>query len=238
MPGLPLRRYVIMPKQGFENVALESSTLMPAVQPIALTARVKGLKSPSMRVLDSIGDTGPNLVEIPAEGELSFRLSNPDLKIVPEVIYHRLWYWPNVEKRPARKSAARKPKVKARGGRVKVVGKSMAVVAVGSTLTVVDDANDKPLRGAHVVVFTDYQSRTGDEGDSSANGVVRLNSISARQALERDTFMDHQVIGATTQRALRSQRLRRFACRPSMSPSRPCYCASFTVNCRRMPAEE
>jgi subtilisin len=185
MAGLSLRRYVIMPKEGFENAALKASTLIPTVQPVALTARVKGVKSPSMRVLDSIGDTGPKLVEMPAEGELSFRLSNPELKIVPEVIYHRLWYWPNVEKRPVRKSAAQKPKAKARGGRVKVAGKPMAAAAVGSTLTVVDDANDEPLRGAHVVVFTDYKSRTGDQGDSGANGVVRLKSISGRQALER-----------------------------------------------------
>jgi subtilisin len=192
MPSPSPRRYIIMPKQGFENAALKAVTLTPAAQPVALKARVKGLTSPSMRVLDSIGDSGPKLVEMPAEGELSLRLSNPELKIVPEVFYHRLWYRPKVEKRLARKSAVQKPKtkarggqVKARGGRVKVAGQPMAAAAAGSTLTVVDDTNGKPLRGAHVVVFTDYQNRTGDERDSGANGVVRLGSISARQALER-----------------------------------------------------
>jgi subtilisin len=191
MPANPsLRRYVIMPKQGFENAALETAKLMPAKQPVALKARAKGLASPSMRVLDAISDTGPKLVETTAEGELSLRLSNPDLKIVPEVFYHRLWYRPNVEKRYVRKLDVQKRKVRAQkrktkaGHRVKVAVKSLAAAA-GATLTVVDRATGKPLRGAHVVVFTDYKTRTGDEGDSGANGVVRLGAISPQQTLER-----------------------------------------------------
>ena len=56
-------------------------------------------------MLDSIGDDGPKLVEMPPEGELSLRLANPDLKIVPEVFYHREWFRPVVEHRHARKAA-------------------------------------------------------------------------------------------------------------------------------------
>jgi subtilisin len=178
-----MHRYVIMSKQGFEHPELKTAKLMPAVQPVTLTARAKGLSSPSMRVLDAIGDTGPKLVEMPAEGELSLRLSNPELKIVPVVYYQRLWYRPKIEKKHPRKPPRQKAKAKA-GGRVKVAAKA-AAAAAGTTLTVVDGATGKPLRGTHVVAFTDFASGTGDQGDSGANGVVRLGSLSPRQALER-----------------------------------------------------
>ena len=46
-------------------------------------------------------------------------------------------------------------------------------------------ATKKPLRGAEVVFFTDFASKTGDQGESGANGAVRLGSISSRQAIER-----------------------------------------------------
>ena len=75
---------------------------------MALKARAAGLPSPSMKVIDTIGDDGPKLVEMPPEGELSLRLANPDLKIVPEVFYHREWFRPVVEHRQARKAAKRK----------------------------------------------------------------------------------------------------------------------------------
>ena len=55
----------------------------------------------------------------------------------------------------------------------------------GSVITVVDRATGKPLRSAHLVAFTDFSTHTGDEGDSGANGAVRLKSISPRQTLER-----------------------------------------------------
>jgi subtilisin len=183
MPGPSLRRYVIMSKQGFDNAALKTSALEPASQPVALAARAKGLKGPSMRVLDSIGDDGPKLVEMPAEGELSLRLSNPELKIVPEVFYRRMWYRPKLVNREARKAALKPRAAKARG-RAKLAAKPRAAAA-GATLTVVDSANGKPLRGAQVVVFTDYASLTGDKGTSTASGVVKLRFISPGQALER-----------------------------------------------------
>ena len=48
---------------------------------VAVKARAAATATPKMRVLDSIGDDGPKLVEMPAEGELSLRLSRPELKI-------------------------------------------------------------------------------------------------------------------------------------------------------------
>jgi subtilisin len=187
----PAQRYIIMPKQGFELPSLDEARLVPASQPVALAARAAATSAPSMRVLDSIRDTGPKLVEMPPEGELSLRLSNPELKIVPEVFYHRLWYRPAVERRYVRKATTSAAKVGRRkasrgkaGAKVKLAARATAAVP-GSTITVVDAATGKPLAGAHLVAFTDYASRTGDQGDSRANGTVSLGTISPRQALER-----------------------------------------------------
>jgi subtilisin len=180
-------RYVVMSKQGFVHSDLKSVRLEPTGKPVALKARAAGLASPSMKVLDSIGDDGPKLVEMPPEGELSLRLANPDLKIVPEVFYYREWFRPLVEHRHTRKAAKAKTaagaKGKARTG-VKVAAQA-ARAGAGVTVTVVDRATKKPLRGAEAVFFTDFASKTGDQGESGANGVVRLGSISFRQAIER-----------------------------------------------------
>jgi subtilisin len=118
---------------------------------------------------------------MPAEGELSLRLSNPDLKIIPEVFYHRLWYRPLVQQRQPRKPAKKAAKS---GSRAKVAVRA-AAVAAGASITIVDRATNKPLAGAHVVAFTNFAARAGDEGISGANGVVRFAALSARQALER-----------------------------------------------------
>jgi subtilisin len=178
-----VRRYVIMPKHGFEDSALAKATLAPSKQAVMLAARAEGLERSPMRVLDGIGNNGPKLVEMSEEGELSLRLNNPDLKVVPEVFYHRCWYRPSVEKRPVHKARAAKAKRKAEGG-VKVAAQPEAAAA-GTTIRVVDSTTERPLRGAHVVVFTDYKNHIGDAGDTNAEGVVRLDSISPRQSLER-----------------------------------------------------
>jgi subtilisin len=103
----------------------------------------------------------------------------PELKIVPEVFYHRQWYRPQVQQRPARKAKAEKAdtKVKARVARVAATG--------GSAITVLSRSTGAPLRGADVIVFTDFANRIGDQGKSGVNGMVRLNRISAKQKLER-----------------------------------------------------
>jgi subtilisin len=176
-------RYVIMPKDGFEHPALKSALLAPIARPVTLKARAEGVSTPEMRVIDSIDDTGPKLVETTAEGELSLRLSNPELKVVPEVFYYRLWYRPVLKQRHVAVRRGVKSRAKV-GGRVKLAAKAAAIGA-GTSITVVDAKNGKPLRGAHVVAFTDYVNRVGDQGDSGANGVVSLRSISARQPLER-----------------------------------------------------
>ncbi|MCB1545127.1 MAG: S8 family serine peptidase [Methylobacteriaceae bacterium] len=180
----PVQRYVIMPKVGFDGVALKNDMLAPAAGPQTLKARaLSPVAAPTMRVLDQIGDNGPKLVEMPPEGELSLRLSNPDLKIVPEVFYRRLWERQWVEKRPAgRRQASRKP---ARAGAKAVKTAAGAAASSGLTITIVDGKTSKPLKGVHVVLFTNFVDRIGQDGDTNAQGVVRLGAISPGQTIER-----------------------------------------------------
>ena len=51
-------RYIIMSKQGFANSGLKSAEFLPADKPVALEARAAAVGSPSMRVLELIGDDG------------------------------------------------------------------------------------------------------------------------------------------------------------------------------------
>src|SRR5258707_9467178 len=98
-----LRRYVIMASEGFQNAVLTAQTFRPSSTAVALTARATSVSaaSPQMRVIDTIHENGPKLVEMPPEAELSLRLSVPGLKIVPEVFYHRQWTRVKIHKRPA-----------------------------------------------------------------------------------------------------------------------------------------
>jgi hypothetical protein len=109
-----MQRYIIMPRTGFDNPVLKTAALMPTAQPVAVKARAVATTTPKMRVLDSIGDDGPKLVEMSAEGELSLRLSRPELKIVPEVFYYPQWFRPLVQQRPERKAKAEKAGAKVR----------------------------------------------------------------------------------------------------------------------------
>lgn len=182
------RRYILMPKAGYEHPALAAAAFSAAPgQAIALKARAMATSSPSMRVLEALSDEGPKLVEMPAEGELSLRLSHPELKIIPEVFYHRLWYRPRLQqrqpRRPAKKVAKSAKRAKA-GAKVRIAAQA-AAVAAGASITIVDQATNRPLAGAHVVAFTDFATKAGDEGLSGADGVVSFGSLSARQALER-----------------------------------------------------
>jgi subtilisin len=170
-----LRHYIIMPKEGFSHPKLQSNMLAPANRAVAVAARPAATTAPKMRVLDSIHEDGPKLVQMTAEGELSLRLSNPELKIVPEVFYHRCWYRPEIERAPAARSSR---------ARVARAGAKLKVSSSGAEITITGRSSGSALKGAHVVAFTDYANRVGAEGDSGANGIVRL-AIGANQKLER-----------------------------------------------------
>ncbi len=183
------RRYIIMPKRGFRHPALAADTFKPAGRAVTLAGRAAtaSLGKPQMQVLDSIHEDGPKLVSMPPEAELSLRLSDPDVKIVPEVFYHRQWERFRVHKRVTRSAAqgksGAKGKVKAKAAKVAAAGGATASGAL--QITVTDATSGKPVKGAHIVAFTDFASRAGVEGNTGANGRVVLSGLTPASKLDR-----------------------------------------------------
>jgi subtilisin len=180
------RRYIIMAKHGFRHQALAADAFRLAGRAVTLTARAAtaSLGKPQMEVLDSIHDDGPKLVSMPPEAELSLRLSEPDVKIVPEVFYHRQWQRFRVHKRAAK--AAARPAATAKGKVKATVAAAQGATATGALqITVTDATSGKPVQGAHIVAFTDFASRAGAEGNTGANGRVVLNGLTPGSKLDR-----------------------------------------------------
>jgi subtilisin len=181
-----LRRYIIMSSEGYLGESLTAAALKPSTNLVAVAARPKATTAaPQMRVLDSLHENGPKLVEMPPEGELSLRLSVPGVKIIPEVFYHRQWQRFRIHQRPAKtKSATKTPKAGKKAGRAMKVAQA-AVAAASFSVTVTDAANGSPIKGAQIVAFTDFAAREGASAMTGANGRATLNGLSSSRALER-----------------------------------------------------
>jgi len=183
-----LRRYIIMSSEGYLGASLTADNFKPSASTVAVVPRAEAAAAPQMRVLDSLHENGPKLVEMPPEGELSLRLSVPGLKIVPEVFYHRQWERFKIHQRPpklaARKTAKAKKVVKKAGGRAMNVAK-VAAAATSFTVTVTDTSGGAAIKGAQIVAFTDFALRQGASAMTGANGSATLNGLSPGQKLER-----------------------------------------------------
>lgn len=201
MPSKPegVRRYIVMSKDGYLAAPLDTANLQPSAGTVMLATRARAVApAPQMRVLDSLHENGPKLVEMAPEGELSLRLSSPDLKIIPEVFYHRQWERFRVHQRPprpaakkaaakkttAKKAAGKKNAKKAAAGRVRLATVA-GVSATSFTVSVVARSGGAPVEGAHIVAFTDFAARQGAEATTGANGSATLNLLPPSQPLER-----------------------------------------------------
>src|SRR5260370_4995221 len=180
-----LRRYIIMSSEGYLGASLTADNFKPSANMVAVAPRPEAVTAPQMRVLDSLHENGPKLVEMPPEGELSLRLSVPGLKIVPEVFYHRQWERFKIHQRPS-KPAAKKAKkaVKKAGGRAMKVAKA-AVASASFTVSVTDASSGAAIKGAQIVAFTDFASRQGASAMTGENGSAILNGLSPSRKLER-----------------------------------------------------
>lgn len=195
MAAKNLRRYIIMSGDGFLSPVLFNDTFKPSDAKVELAARTEAvIAKPQMQVLDSIHENGPKLVEMPAEGELSLRLSMPGVKIIPEVFYERQWERfrilkraavPNVRVKTAKAKAAKGAKAKKGAGRVTKAAATEAIASANFTITVTDRATGAPIKSAKVVAFTDFATRAGAEGNTSASGTVTLKGLSPGRKLER-----------------------------------------------------
>ena len=184
-----LRRYIIMSpdlNEGAPGASLEG--FRPSANLVAVAPRAEAaIAAPQMRVLDQLRDNGAKLVEMPAEGELSLRLSVPGLKIVPEVFYHRQWERFKIHQRLAKPKAkvrkATKKAAKKAGARMEVA--QAAVAAAGITVSITDASDGTAVKGAKIVAFTDFAARQGASATTGANGSAVLTGISSNTRLDR-----------------------------------------------------
>src|SRR5262245_55436901 len=157
------QQFVVLPTRGLRATpSTSSSELIPFLTALttvrtAATARSfvsdAGLEMASnFKVLDSIREDGAKLVEMTTDTAKDLQASQPGLRIVPVVYYE-----------PAVIRYAVETRVAAR-----------TTTAAKTEVTVTSARADKPVRGATVVAFTDFERRMGAQGVTNAQGIVRL----------------------------------------------------------------
>lgn len=157
------QQYVLLPPRGlraersnagaslgnFLRSLATSNTIAMAAGPHLTAAGGDG----RLRVIDSISENGAKLVEGSPASAAALRFEQPGLRIVP-VVYYR----PALAPRPA----------------VRQQASTMTAHAPAVTLTVISRANGKPVSGATVVAFTNFQGRIGAQGVTGKDGRVQL----------------------------------------------------------------
>jgi subtilisin len=118
-----------------------------------------------MRVLDSIYENGPKLVELFPDEAITLRAHQSSLKLVP-IVYYRSAVAPRVTIASRPKTAAGRATVKIK---LKVVSKRGAI----------------PIPGAAVVAFIDFKKGIGDQGITDSRGEVRLSLGGSTKKLQR-----------------------------------------------------
>lgn len=172
-------QFIVLPPRGLRDpMMLDFDKAKSGASALGLTAVARAASgqigarrrrsSGSLRLLDSIHEDGAKLVAMTAEAARTLRNETPGLRIVPVVSY-----------RPALRPAMSVSK-----DRPRVAG---AVVALGAALRLkfVDRVSNNPVAGVRVVAFTNFAEREGAEGDSGANGIVRLRLRGNKPKIER-----------------------------------------------------
>ena len=154
-----VKRYVILPAFGFESSVLAATSKLKLVgQTVRLAAR-HGVPSSGaaadtkMRILHSTHENGPKLVEMTEDAELNLRAELPGIKVVPLTFFRKMRAEYRVEHRLRLSSTA---------------------ASVASTVRVSNKLTSRPVAGAQIVAFTNYERREGAEATSTKNGTAKL----------------------------------------------------------------
>ncbi|AQG78470.1 S8 family peptidase [Spirosoma montaniterrae] len=110
-------------------------------------------------VLDMIGCSGAKLVRLSAEELPDLRAQLPGLRIIPEVFYYPQRWQQEVRSKP--RPLAGQPRT-------------------GLKLVLREGRSSKPIIGATVMAFTNFDEREGEHSISDNQGVVRFRSIGNR----------------------------------------------------------
>jgi len=166
-----IQQYILMPIRGFRAIQpFSPSSVVNFFISIASGGMVRsqafGMKKApplKMRVLDSIHEDGPKLVELLPDQAITLRAHQPSVKLVP-VVYYRSAVAPRwcIKSHPVAKRAA-----------VKI------------TLKVVSKKDAEPISGASVVAFIDFEKGIGDQGTTNRKGEVRLSLGASSKKLQR-----------------------------------------------------
>jgi subtilisin len=170
---LSIQQYILMPVRGFRAIQpFSSPSVVNFLTSIARVGRVHaqafGKKKAGplkMRVLDSIHEDGPKLVELLPDEAITLRAHQPSVKLVP-VVYYRTAVAPRWRIKSRPKAAAEK-------------------AAVKITLKVVSKKEAAPISGASVVAFIDFEKGIGDQGTTNSKGEVRLSLGASSKKLQR-----------------------------------------------------
>ena len=156
MNGSEIRQFVLLPKQGLR--ALEPSARamlsnMPVVRSTsdAVVHSLEAAGGRNVRVLDTVSEDGPKLVELDAQAAELTNAPDSPLRAIPVVFY----------KRPDPRPQA-----------VKL--SQPAAVPVPISVICSDQSTGDPVMGANVIAFTDFSARIGDSSVSNAAGEVQL----------------------------------------------------------------
>ncbi|WP_460913501.1 hypothetical protein [Spirosoma areae] len=158
------QNYILLPKAGNRfSTALENSGTQAVFDRLKTHARLdtifEGDLPDEAVVLDSAGKHGAKLIRL-AEADLpELRAQLPGFRIVPEVFYFPQRWQQEVRSKP---SALAKQ------------------VSTSVRIFLKETKTNKPVAGAVVVAFTDFEQREGEQATSDAQGVVRFKSIGNR----------------------------------------------------------
>lgn len=168
MPDTP-KRYIILPTRGFTASATtghKAAAALMRMQSPGLVAFKEAASAPkvNVKVLSSLHENGPKLVELTENQAFALRMSTPGLRIVPEVRF----------------SVALAPHIAVSGGKSAFPSANLTKLK----LTVATKGGT-PLPNVHVVAFTNFAKRIGAEGHTNQGGVVSLALPMTTKSLER-----------------------------------------------------
>ena len=158
------QNYILLPKSG-GNVPSDSasSSIQAAFDRLKTNARLDSVLGGDIPdeaiVLDSTGRHGAKLIRLPESELPELRAQLPGFRIVPEVFYYPQRWQQEIRRKPS-------PVAKPVRTEVRIVLKETKTA--------------RPIAGAVVVAFTNFEQREGEQATSDAQGVVRFKRISSR----------------------------------------------------------
>jgi subtilisin len=160
-------QYVLLPASGLRakgrGINADAQSFLRSVGVSgSSSATIDGQRVP-MTVVDSIGEDGAKLVELPADSQMAIRSLLPSLRLVPVVYYTPAIAPPMQVHTKAARAGAKAPTI---------------------TMRIVSRTGNKPVVGAIVVALTDVDNSIGAQGVTDGQGRVKLALGSATVKLE------------------------------------------------------